>query len=106
MSPNLFVEVVDSNGDLVDEGEVGDLVITDLNNRAMPLIRYQVKDRARLGSGCACGRGFPVLREVLGRSYDFLSAPSGRRYHGEYLMYYFEGLERLSKPLMRDSASR
>lgn len=39
------------------------VVVTDLNNRAMPLIRYATEDRAvPLAGGCACGRGFPLMQ--------------------------------------------
>jgi len=52
------------------------LIITDLLNRAMPLIRYEVGDLGIAESGtCPCGRGLPRLREVSGRSADFLYSP-------------------------------
>jgi phenylacetate-CoA ligase len=52
------------------------LVITDLLNRAMPLIRYDVGDFGVEASGdCPCGRGLPRLLEVSGREADFLYTP-------------------------------
>jgi phenylacetate-CoA ligase len=67
-------------------------VVTDLNNRALPLLRYRIMDRAiRLGE-CSCGRGFPVLGSIQGRVYDQVVAPDGRFYHGEFFMYLFEDL--------------
>ncbi|MCK4414034.1 MAG: phenylacetate--CoA ligase family protein [Candidatus Eisenbacteria sp.] len=61
-----------------DETQPRELVITDLTNRAMPLIRYAVGDYGIVARGdCPCGRGLPRLREVAGRSADFLYTPEG-----------------------------
>ena len=58
------------------ENQPRPLIITDLLNRAMPLIRYEVGDLGVAQSGtCPCGRGLPRLREVSGRSADFLYTP-------------------------------
>lgn len=92
MSENVLVEVLTSDGRRAAVGESGEVVVTDLNNRAMPLIRYRVGDRAVIGESCSCGRGFPVLERVWGRAYDFVRDRDGRRYHGEYFMYLFEDL--------------
>lgn len=89
---NQIVEIVDANGNPVGPGEWGSVLITDLTNFAMPLIRYRVGDNAVVGRACACGRSFPVIQEVLGRAYDYVEAPGGRRYHGEFFMYVFEDL--------------
>ena len=72
-----FIEVV-RDGRPAKPGEVGCLLITDLANRAMPLIRYDIGDVGRLLPGpCPCGRGTPVVR-VEGRVQDSLVNPSGR----------------------------
>lgn len=92
MVPNLWVEVLKPDGSPVARGESGEIVLTDLHNRSMPLIRYRVGDRGVLGDECPCGRTFPVLERVWGRAYDFVEAPSGQRYHGEFFMYLFEDL--------------
>lgn len=56
----------------------GEIIITDLQNKAMPLIRYQIGDYGRFESGpCPSGRGLPRLAEVIGRSADFLYKPDG-----------------------------
>lgn len=87
---NMLVEVLD--GDRVClPGEKGELVVTELNNRAMPLIRYRTGDFGALSDKlCACGRTLAVLDTVYGRAYDFIVAADGRRFHGEFLMYIFE----------------
>jgi phenylacetate-CoA ligase len=54
------------------------LIITDLANVAMPLIRYEIGDCGILATGqCPCGRGLPRLLEVSGRTADFLYNPDG-----------------------------
>lgn len=71
----LMVEIVpDGAGDAG-----GRVVVTDLWNRAMPLIRYDVGDRAAASSHtCPCGRTYPLLERVLGRVADHLWTPAGR----------------------------
>lgn len=92
MSENLVVELLTPEGRPAGEGESGEIVVTDLNNRAMPLVRYGLADFGVWGAPCRCGRPFPVLDRVWGRQYDFVQGPDGRRYHGEFLMYAFEDL--------------
>jgi phenylacetate-CoA ligase len=100
MADNVLVEVVDESGRRVEPGEAGEILVTDLNNRAAPLIRYRVGDRAVLGTDvCPCGCGFPTLERVWGRAYDFIEAPDGRRYHGEYFMYVFEEMRDRGLPV-------
>jgi len=91
---NMIVEVV--NGDRsCAPGEKGELVITELNNLAMPLIRYRTGDFGALGTAdCPCGRTLGVLDHVFGRAYDFVVTRDGRRFHGEFLMYIFEEAQR------------
>ena len=59
-------------------GPGGKLLVTDLTNRAMPLIRYQIGDVV-VGSGrsCQCGRGMPMLERIEGREADYVVTPSG-----------------------------
>lgn len=92
MSEHVFVELLDDDGREVVVGQEGAVVVTDLNNRAMPLIRYRLEDRAIRGNFCSCGRGFSVIQGIRGRRYDFVQTPDGRAYHGEYFMYVFEDL--------------
>lgn len=92
ITENQVVEILKPDGSEAGIGETGDIVITDLHNRAMPLIRYRVGDLGVRGEPCTCGRGFPVLQKVWGREYDLVETPDGRRYHGEFFMYLFEDL--------------
>jgi phenylacetate-CoA ligase len=92
MSADLVVEINDPTGKpTLDSGEI---ILTDLNSRAMPLIRYRIGDNGVPGEPCTCGRAFPVLAKIWGRAYDVVEAPDGRRFHGEFFMYLFEDLRR------------
>ncbi|PYX91931.1 MAG: hypothetical protein DMG67_08515, partial [Acidobacteria bacterium] len=55
-----------------------ELVVTDLLNDGMPLIRYRINDCAIPAEpGCACGRGYAVLGKVSGRTADNFVLPDG-----------------------------
>ena len=98
MSDNLVLECLPAEG--LPDG-LGELVVTDLHNTAMPLIRYRLGDLGRLANAaCPCGRPYPVLEKVVGRAYDTLVGRSGRKYHPESVLYVFEDLrkEGLSLP--------
>jgi phenylacetate-CoA ligase len=76
---NLIVEIV-QDGVPVPPGGEGDILLTTLTNRAMPLIRYQVGDRGVLSEGtCSCGRSLPLMKAVTGRLVDYIRFPDGRR---------------------------
>jgi phenylacetate-CoA ligase len=92
VTENVFVELLDASGRPVEVGEVGEVVVTDLTNRAMPLVRYRLGDRAVMGSKCDCGRGSPTLAKVLGRVHDVVFTPAGRRWHGEKIDYLMSQL--------------
>lgn len=69
----LVVEVLREDGTAAGPGEFGAVVVTDLLNRAMPMIRYRIEDMAEVSAQpCACGRGLPTLRRIVGRTADFL----------------------------------
>ncbi len=79
-SDSVILEAVDSAGLPVKDGEVGDLLITLLWKYSMPFLRYQIGDRGRLGSHCPCGRGLQVLKSLEGRTTDYITLPSGKRF--------------------------
>jgi phenylacetate-CoA ligase len=81
---NLYVEVV-QGGRLCAPGERGEILLTDLHNYGMPLIRYKVGDVGSWAEhGCACGRGLPLLNVVEGRTLDLIRTPGGRVISGEF----------------------
>ncbi len=72
MSENLIVEFVrDHNRDYPEQ--LGDIVVTDLNNYSMPLLRYKTGDLgSNIDGPCTCGRGLPIMSITIGRKYDMV----------------------------------
>ena len=105
---NLFVEILDDNGQPTPHGEEGNVVITDLFNYGMPFIRYVNGDRAVAGfSQCTCGRSLPLLSKVTGRKLDTLETPDGRKVPGEFfphLIKEFPSVRRFQ--VVQDSRER
>jgi phenylacetate-CoA ligase len=73
----VLVEILDAQGRPCRPGEIGRVVATPLHNVAMPLLRYELDDYAEVGQACACGRGLPVIRRILGRRQNMLRLPDG-----------------------------
>lgn len=75
-----LVEIVDAQGQAVKAGESGRLLVTTLNNPAMPLIRYDTGDIATAVEGaCPCGRTLPSFTNILGRHIRFAGTPERTR---------------------------
>lgn len=74
-----LVEIVNEDGIPCKEGETGRVLVTNLHNFAMPLLRYEVGDFAEVGAACPCGRGLPVLKRILGRVRNMITLPSGQK---------------------------
>lgn len=74
---NVKLEILDEQDNPCPPGKPGRVVITSLINFASPLIRMDLGDYAELGEPCACGRGLPVIRRILGRSRNRLILPNG-----------------------------
>lgn len=91
MAEGLYLEVV--KGDRPARiGELGDILVTDLLNYAMPLIRYRIGDLGAWEGGmCACGRSLPRLHTVAGRVTDFVIGSDGRLVSGAFLSLYLVG---------------
>jgi len=85
---HVIVELVDEAGRPVSAGERGEVVTTHLATGDFPFVRYRTGDMAAMATEpCACGRGLPSLREVLGRSTDFVRTASGNTMHALALIY-------------------
>lgn len=80
MSEGLVFEMLRDDDQPCAVGETGRIVVTDLHNFATPLIRYDLGDLAVADEPCACGRGLPKIRRILGRQRNLLRLPDGRRY--------------------------
>jgi len=71
---HFYPEIVDPNtGEVLPEGEEGELVLTTLTKQAMPMIRYRTRDITRLISApCPCGRTIRRIARIRRRSDDML----------------------------------
>jgi phenylacetate-CoA ligase len=77
----LILEVL-RGSESVGSGDQGEVVVTGLHSRAMPLIRYRVGDVATKGSAqCPCGAPFSTILSVRGRMVDYFPLPDGRLLH-------------------------
>ena len=88
-SETVLLEVLDEAGEPCPPGAFGTVVVTPLQNFAMPLLRYAIGDFAEVGGSCACGRRLPVLTQILGRSRDTVMLPSGTRRYAWFGMRRF-----------------
>lgn len=80
---HVVVEFLRADGTPAAPGEMGFVVVTDLINDVMPLIRYRVEDLAApIAAACPCGRGLPLMDRVAGRVADFLFREDGARVAG------------------------
>jgi phenylacetate-CoA ligase len=74
------LEIVDESGRSCAPGEPGRIVVTGLNNLAMPLLRYDTDDTAMaLGSECPCGRTLPSFGDISGRFRRWAMLPPDTR---------------------------
>lgn len=71
---HFYPEIIDSKtGEVLKDGEQGELVITSLSKEALPIIRYRTKDITRLiDEKCECGRTSIRMEKVKGRTDDML----------------------------------
>jgi phenylacetate-CoA ligase len=85
---DVIVEIVDRDGHPLPAGEAGEIVVTHLTTSEFPFIRYRTGDVAALDERrCACGRGLPLLKDIQGRTTDFVVAKDGTVMHGLALIY-------------------
>ena len=90
---DVIIEIIDGDGNPLPAGESGEIVVTHLATRDFPFIRYRTGDVGVLDDRqCACGRTLPLLKEVQGRSTDFVIAADGTVMHGLALIYVLRDL--------------
>jgi phenylacetate-CoA ligase len=90
---HVIIETVNSQGANVSN-TCGDIILTDLDNYAMPFIRYKIGDVGTLtDKKCECGRGLRVLKSLDGRSQEFLKTLDGNYIPGIYFPPRFRELK-------------
>lgn len=86
---HLLVELGDPISQDGSPSQLREVIVTDLMNYAMPLIRYRIGDFATAESGsCACGRGLPRLSTICGRITEFIQGTDGQLISGVFLATY------------------
>lgn len=81
MATNVLVEILDDEGNEVEDGEIGHVVVTNLNGFAMPLIRYKIGDLAiklpRKDYPKNRELNLPIFQKIIGRDTDIVKTPLG-----------------------------
>lgn len=86
----IYLEILRPDGTPCRPGEPGMIVVTDLVNRAMPMIRYEIGDMGVLADRqCPCGRGLPLLEKIEGRVADYVVTSRGEFISGISLTDHF-----------------
>ena len=74
-------------------GEIGEVVITDLNNTCMPFVRYRIGDLAEAmapDTACSCGRGAARIGAIQGRVQSIIQGTDGRYLPGTFFAHYLK----------------
>lgn len=107
---SVLLEVVDDNNQPIKDG-VGRVLITDLHNYVMPLIRYEIGDLAEVSPDyekpCVCGRLTPRIKQIISRAFDIVRFPNGKAVVGTFwtlLMRSVHGIQKF-KVIQRSDAS-
>ena len=75
----MLLEIVDEANRAVPSGSLGRVLVTTLENRLMPLVRYEIGDYAIASKEpCPCGRTLPRIERVVGRSVNLFRMDDGR----------------------------
>jgi len=88
-----YIEIVDDQGHPVPNGVEGNILVTNLYNYAMPLIRYSIGDRGVLSrsESCVCGRHGQILERITDRNVEMFRKRDGTLVDGlffNHFLYY------------------
>ena len=86
-----IVEIINAKGEVCQEGEMGGIVITNLNNFSMPLIRYKIGDMGTISKAekCNCGCSYPKLAGIAGRTSDLFITREGKIIDSDFITPLF-----------------
>ena len=81
----LYFEIIDpQTGEVLPEGETGELVITTLKKQGAPLVRYRTHDITRIIPGkCPCGSEYPRIDRIVGRTDDMVKVKGVNIFPGQ-----------------------
>ena len=81
----VYLEIIDpKTGEVLPDGETGEIVITTLRKEGAPLIRYRTHDLSRIvPEKCTCGLDFPRIDRIIGRSDDMVKVKGVNIYPGQ-----------------------
>ncbi|MEP6512814.1 MAG: hypothetical protein ABJA79_03020 [Parafilimonas sp.] len=91
LSPHVYIELLDKDGNEVAAGSMGHVVVTRLDAYSFPLIRYTLGDLAIKEDDdieCPCGKHFPLLKKIIGRDTDVVQTPAGK----DLIVHFFTGI--------------
>lgn len=105
---DIVVEIVDGEGRPQPPGTAGEIVVTHMSTGSFPFIRYRTGDIGVLDERtCECGRGLPLIKEIQGRTTDFVVAQDGTVMHGLALIYVVRDLPGVAKfKIVQESVDR
>jgi len=86
------VEILNPDDTPTEPGQMGRIVVTSLHNHAMPFIRYDIGDLARVSTqGCSCGNPLPTLDDICGRViHHFVRADGTLVFGGNFIAMFYE----------------
>jgi len=97
---HIFLEIVDADGSVLSDGREGEIIVTGLDNYAMPFIRYRIGDTGKIRrSNCACGNHSDILELTGGRVTDYILTQNGQSVNS-ILIYYIVSEINLKKRLI------
>jgi len=75
---------------IVETNNNNELIITDLDNFSMPFIRYWNADQAIVtNEKCSCGRNSKIIKQIMGRTCDYILGTHGQYLHWAYFWHLF-----------------
>jgi len=84
------IEILDEHLRPCQPGETGNIYVTTLNNYSMPLIRYRIGDMGTVAkhTRCSCGRGWPLIANIVGRHIEAFRTKDGRAIPGQFFIHF------------------
>ena len=97
-SDRFIIEIVDEKGNKCENGTLGEILVTDLDNFVFPFIRYKIGDLAIMSeTACTCRRNLPLLEKVEGRVFEMIQGPNGNVVAGTFWTLLRNKVEGFSK---------